>query len=250
MNKKELLELLIDISKENNIKYIYDLNKYLKDNYIMLDEYFVIEELRKNANLQQEITNEMIEYYTNESIIESANEKFIPDKLGRMYAFDYWLERAYKYSLNFDLLDYQENLWNENDIDLVVVSSVPDPSPLCIERQGKIYAVGDKKFKNYKPLNPELYKNGGGLLHYNCRHSINAYEPGFSEPPEQSGLTKLEEQKLYEKRKRYMSLTNQKYKLEQQLALNTNEEEQKKIKNRIKKINEKLEKNNFDNNLL
>ena len=65
---------------------------------------------------------------------------------------------------------------------LVKVSHNAKASPLCIHRQGKVYWV-NQPVEGYDELDPELFKNGGGLFHPHCRHNMSIYFPGYSDEP-------------------------------------------------------------------
>lgn len=66
---------------------------------------------------------------------------------------------------------------------LMIVSYNTSASPLCINRQNKVYWTIEKE-DNYEELAPQLWANGGGLFHPNCRHQIYAYFKDESDPPE------------------------------------------------------------------
>jgi hypothetical protein len=69
----------------------------------------------------------------------------------------------------------------EYDQNLMKINYNTIASPLCINRQNKVYWT-IKPEGNYTELDPELWRNGGGLFHPNCRHYIVAYFEGESDP--------------------------------------------------------------------
>lgn len=66
---------------------------------------------------------------------------------------------------------------------LMIVSYNTDASPLCINRQNKVYWT-IREEDNFGELAPQLWVNGGGLFHDWCKHQIYAYFDGESAPPE------------------------------------------------------------------
>lgn len=141
------------------------------------------------------------------------NELKITDALGRKYSLGFWAERELSTKI---LTDMQNTLFGEMkayDHNLVIINYNTIASPLCIHRQNKIYYTDGKSYSNYKPLEPELWTNGGGLFHPFCRHYINAYFPGLSLEPEVPKLTVKQQEILYkqDQKLKYIQRNKKKY---------------------------------------
>lgn len=61
--------------------------------------------------------------------------------------------------------------------DLIVINSVPNPSPLCKPYERKVLSISGKNDR-YPSL---ASAKAGGLFHPNCRHSFTAYVPGLTQ---------------------------------------------------------------------
>jgi hypothetical protein len=89
----------------------------------------------------------------------------------------------------------------EYDQNLMIINRNEVVSPLCAPYQNKIYWT-IRPEGNYPELDPALWKNQSGkgrkgLFHPNCRHYINAYFPGESDPPEDYVVDKKKEEEDY-----------------------------------------------------
>lgn len=129
------------------------------------------------------------------------------------------------------------------DNDLIIISSVPNPSPLCKPYERTVLSVSGKT-KGYPTL---AEAKGNGLFHPNCRHSFTAYLPGVT----QIGKTdadkgydnyeETQEQRYYERKVREWK---------RRLAVATTPEEEKKANAKIKEWRDKAKKVAQDNNLV
>lgn len=100
---------------------------------------------------------------------------------GRNYDLAGAVRFDFKNNIINNMLDSQMAALDEYEHNLVKINYNSVCSPMCINRQNRIYwtKINDP---NYSPLDPELFKNGGGLFHPHCRHYIVAYFPGESDP--------------------------------------------------------------------
>jgi hypothetical protein len=150
-------------------------------------------------NVEIEFTGEELDALKKEIYEEVATKgllinNFILDGAGRKYEFETWLNRSLRISIANDLFDNTINLGAEVGQSEYLISAVSDCSNLCINYQNNIYSTDSKS--KYPPLNSTLFKNGGGLLHPNCRHTIDPYFEGVTERwdvPNQSEIKKNSE---------------------------------------------------------
>lgn len=100
---------------------------------------------------------------------------------GRNYSLDNAVRFEFKNKIINNMVDSELSACKEYGHNLVKINFNSKCSPLCINRQNRIYwtLVTDP---NYSELDPELFKNGGGLFHPHCRHFMVAYFPNFSDP--------------------------------------------------------------------
>lgn len=136
----------------------------------------------------------------------------ILDSAGRKWPFSTFVRREFKTRIINNMLDNVLNDAAEFGHNLMIVSHNMTASPLCINRQNKIYWTIYQE-EDYTQLDPELWKNGGGLFHPNCRHTINAYFPGESLPPVKERLSKSQQEALYKQSQKqaYIKRNKKKY---------------------------------------
>lgn len=225
----------VGLEKVFNIdKATYNIEPFIDDMEIALNSYTIdmynnisniAEEIKRNlseleAGIDVNVSNDFKAYEKRKQEIKNKiyNERLVTadlkviDSLGRGYKLDYWIERR----LSTDILNTMQNelfqAMEEFDHDLVIINYNVVCSPLCINRQNKIYWYNKPNLK-YPELAPELWTNGGGLFHPHCRHYINAYFEGFSDKPVIPKLSEKERNKLYEKdqARKYATRNKKKY---------------------------------------
>jgi hypothetical protein len=134
--------------------------------------------------LEYELTEEEIELLKKEILEEVITKglvinNFIYDGAGRKYTLDSWINRALRISIANDLFDNTISLGKEVFQEEYLISAVSDCSNLCIKYQNNVYSTNVNS--KYPLLDNILFKNGGGLLHPNCRHIIDPYFEGLTE---------------------------------------------------------------------
>ena len=74
-----------------------------------------------------------------------------------------------------------------NGFDLVIVSEDGSPCELCAPHEGQVYSLSGNS-REYPSLDEA---QGDGLFHVNCRHDLNAYQPGVTPKPEPKSAADL-----------------------------------------------------------
>lgn len=127
---------------------------------------------------------------------------------GRNYDLAGAVRFNFKNEIINNMLDAEMEALEEYGHNLVKINFNSTCSPMCINRQNRIYWVKTND-PNYSPLDPELFKNGGGLFHPHCRHYIVAYFEGETDPvvspvdkQEVANNYKVDQQIKYQKRTR------------------------------------------------
>lgn len=122
---------------------------------------------------------------------------YFKDKNGKKWDLSTYAEMATRTGMAHAHIEGHVNRMVEQGYDLVIVSDHPEESPLCRPHEGKVYSV-----KEGHPVYPSLnWAIANGLFHPNCRHTINAYIEGLTEPPHTTG-----DPKGYEIRKHHREL--------------------------------------------
>lgn len=120
---------------------------------------------------------------------------FFVDKAGRRWGLDTYADMSVRTATTRALLAGHTDTMVANGVDLVVVSSHPNPAPVCAPYERKVlsltgkfpagtHRVGDAIVPVAATLDEAV---DNGLLHPNCRHRFSAYVPGFTDltPPAQ-----------------------------------------------------------------
>lgn len=171
-------------------------------------------------------------------IVSESNT--ILDSIGRAYQLHTWTNRAIRTSIANELLDNTLATVDEYGHDLVYSSYLTDSSDLCLNYQNEIFSrTGlDKK---YPPLDPALWRNGGGLIHINCRHRISVYIKGLSELEKEIPLADVK--KNQKAREEYLRIRNQKNKwVKKQKELNELGIKNKKVDAKAREWRNRLNK--------
>lgn len=159
-----------------------------------------IDKVLEEENLELE---ELNQYTINNYIRNSVITNFLIEGTiavllsnGIQYQYDQFVKSKYRTSIANDLLDNTFAEMEENDIDLCFSTYLSDSSTLCRPFQNRVYGV-HKEIGEYSNIDDALWKNGGGLLHPNCRHHIDPYFPGDSlmenDPLNENEIKKNEE---------------------------------------------------------
>lgn len=248
---KEWIQQLVEWCGNNGVNNYNEFMEYIKDNPV-INGVDVNELFHNDYNFNYEFNKQITkhEILTNR-VLDSKGQQFkvVKDSLGRKWDADNWIERAVRFQMAESLREYDNELMDELGFELVEISAISNPSPLCAERQGRVYARGDKTVKGYKPLEPELWSNGGGLFHPNCRHHQYPFDPETDTKPTPPRYTKKAQQE-YKERQEYMRLTNQRYRLNKEMRylkkIGGNTEKVNKLKQKIDRLDTKIAGLNFD----
>lgn len=96
------------------------------------------------------------------------------DSQGRQWQIASYAEMATRTATNNALREGRLEGLANNGRDLIIVSSVPNPSDLCAPYERKVLSITGKT-SGYTPLQEAKEQ---GLFHPNCRHSFTRYVPG------------------------------------------------------------------------
>jgi minor capsid protein 2 len=99
------------------------------------------------------------------------------DNAGKQWSIASYTEMATRTATNNALREGRLQGLSNNDKDLIIVSSVPNPSELCVPYERKILSISGKDTR-YDSL---AAAKANGLYHPNCRHSFARYIPGVTE---------------------------------------------------------------------
>jgi len=135
------------------------------------------------------------------------------DRSGRRWELRTYVEMAVRTHAANIMVDAHVDRIESAGVRLVMVSDAPYECPLCKPWEGKILEIGGPSGKHEVTVkagnkNVTVQVAGSlsearskGLFHPNCRHSVEAYLPGFTRKPEKSdtkGVTYKETQRLRE----------------------------------------------------
>lgn len=138
---------------------------------------------------------------------------FFTDRRGRKWGLDTYAEMAVRTATNRALRAGHTDSMVEHGVDLVVISSHPNPAPMCAPYERKVlsltgmYSAGRHRVEdnivNVTATMAEAESNG--LHHPNCRHTHSAYIPGFTDltpppaDPDNRGYKATQEQRRLER---------------------------------------------------
>lgn len=99
------------------------------------------------------------------------------DNQGRQWTIPSYTEMATRTATNNALREGRIQGLTDNDKDLIIVSSVPNPSDICAPYERKILSISGKDTR-YTSL---VAAKANGLYHPNCRHTFTRYIPNVTE---------------------------------------------------------------------
>lgn len=136
-------------------------------------------------NENQKEFNEKIQNIIDEIIKNSLiNQDILFAINGKTTNLENYIVDKSKKEILKNMTNQLNNRLEEYNHNLVIVSYNSFASPLCINRQNRVYYTQNGyPNEEYSPLEPELWINEGGLFHPNCRHFISPYFPGESDDP-------------------------------------------------------------------
>jgi hypothetical protein len=120
------------------------------------------------------------------------------DRQGRQYDIRSYTEMATRTALLNAQRQGRAARLEANGKDLIIVSSHPNPSPVCAPYERKILSLSgaSDRYQSFESA------KAGGLFHPNCRHSFTAYVPGLTKieaPQEADDYEQVEKQRYFER---------------------------------------------------
>lgn len=138
---------------------------------------------------------------------------FYRDQAGRKWGLDTYSEMAIRTGTNNALIDAHTAELVEVGMDLVIVSSHANPAPQCAPYERKVLSLtGEHQAGTHRidghTVTVKDTLNGAraqGFEHPNCRHTVTAFLPGFTDttPPavdtDHEGYKATQKQRYYER---------------------------------------------------
>lgn len=138
---------------------------------------------------------------------------FYRDSAGRKWGLDTYAEMAIRTGTNNALIDAHTAELVEVGLDLVIVSSHANPAPQCAPYERRVLSLtGEHKAGTHRidghTITVKDTLNGAraqGFEHPNCRHTVTAYLPGFTDTtpptadPNHEGYKATQKQRYYER---------------------------------------------------
>jgi len=190
---------------------------------------------------------------TNQAIAETVIEwsrkgidtAFV-DRGGNVWHLERYAETVIRSTVNRTYNELRMSRMEDYDIDLVLVSSLPDPREICSEIQGKVASIKEPSENTSKY--PSIYEFGygtaSGIRGINCRHQFFPFVDGVMEnnQPQYSESEMAHNRELRE-RQRYLERQIRQAKRELKLAEIIGDEEtiqakKKLLRNRQARIRE------------
>lgn len=162
-------------------------------------------------------------------------------KDGRRWDMRSYVEMSSRTALNNALREGRVRGLEQSGKDLIIISSVPNPSPLCAPYERKVLSVSGKD--NRYPSLSEAKAHG--LFHPNCRHSFTAYVAGLTTIGETDA-----EHDDYEVTQELRYAERQTRKWKRRLDVADNDAKQAQAKKKIKEWRDKTKEIASDNNLV
>lgn len=102
------------------------------------------------------------------------------DRGGNAWSLERYSEAVIRSTVNRTYNEVRMSRMQEYDVDLVLVSSLPDPREMCGEIQGKVASIsGEHPY--YPPITDYGYGTPGGIRGINCRHMFFPFVEGVNE---------------------------------------------------------------------
>lgn len=128
------------------------------------------------------------------------------DKADRNWSVEAYAQTVLRSNERQVMTATQNQAFNENDIDLVEISSHAGARPLCAPYQGKIYSRSGRSTK-YPALSETSMGEIAGLFGINCGHYMTAYFPSVGKTFDT--YSKKENDKAYENSQRQREIERQ-----------------------------------------
>lgn len=181
--------------------------------------------LRSTEDVWRRIVTEAIGYSTTGSMttFQAAQRAytrmareglgFFTDKAGRRWGLDTYAEMATRTGTTRALRAGHTNTMLEAGVDLVVISSHPNPAPQCAPYERKVVSLSGATPSGVQRIGDHIVSVVGtmaeaeanGLHHVNCRHTHSAFVPGFTDltrpapDPNDEGYRATQKQRYYER---------------------------------------------------
>lgn len=127
------------------------------------------------------------------------------DKGGRVWTLESYAETVIRSTVNRTYNELRMSRMQEYGVDLVLVSSLPDPREACSRIQGKVASLSDP---SSNPKYPSVYEFGygepWGLRGINCRHQFFPFIEGIMENNQrQYSVEEMTENRELRQKQRY-----------------------------------------------
>ena len=158
------------------------------------------------------------------------------DRGGNVWHLERYAETVIRSTVNRTYNELRMSRMEDYDIDLVLVSSLPDPREICSEIQGKVASIKEPSENTSKY--PSIYEFGygtpGGLRGINCRHMFFPFVDGVMENNQpQYNESEMAHNRELRQRQRYLERQIRQAKRELKLAEIIGDEETILAKKRL-----------------
>src|SRR5690625_209005 len=175
------------------------------------------------------------------------------DRGGNVWSLERYAETVIRSTANRTYNDLRMSRMQEYGVDLVLVSSLPDPREICGRIQGKVASIKEP-FENHSGY-PSIYDYGygtpGGLRGVNCRHMFFPFVEEMMENNQpQYSDSEMEHNRELRQKQRYYERQVKGAKRELKLAEIIGDEEtiqakRRLLRNRQSRIREFVSENNL-----
>lgn len=191
-----------------------------------------------------------------ETVIKWANKgidtAFI-DRGGHIWNLERYAETVIRSTVNRTYNELRMSRMQEYDVDLVLVSALPDPRDICGQIQGKVASMKEpsQNDSNYPSIYDFGYGEPGGIRGINCRHMFFPFVEGIMEnnQPQYSQEDMAHNRELRQKQRyheRQIRMAKRSVKLAEIMGDDETISKQKKLlRNRQARIREFISENNL-----
>lgn len=124
-----------------------------------------------------EFKNKVVEGIVDNGIINEDNTVSTPS--GDRWKLEAYVNATLKNAIANDLINNTLKDFAANKLEFCYSTYRWNSSDLCLPWQNRVYTVGPG-YGEFDSIEMALWRNGGGLLHPNCYHSIYPYIPGVT----------------------------------------------------------------------
>ena len=175
------------------------------------------------------------------------------DRGGHVWSLERYAETVTRSTVNRTYNELRMSRMADYGVDLVLVSSLPDPREICSHIQGKIASI--KRPEENDSKYPSIYEFGygepGGIRGINCRHQFFPFVEGLMENNQQQySSEEMEKNRELRQKQRYYERQVRKAKRSLMLAEEIGDEETiQKYKQLVRKRQAKVREFVKENNL-